>query len=829
MAVTRQTLLDKLNAQQQQAVSLSWGPALVVAGAGSGKTTVLTRRVAWLLTELRQSPATVMAVTFTNKAAAEMKARVEKVLGEATAKRLTIGTFHSICARMLRREIGNYKSSDGFVWKSNFVIYDETDSLNIVKGVVTRMNLDEKVFAPKEMRQAISALKNDSITSHQFSKDARNYRDTRLSEIYTNYQQELARNNALDFDDLICVFTDLLETNEEVRKRISEQYRHLLVDEFQDTNQSQYRLIRLLSFDVNPKDELERKQRWEGRSLMVVGDVDQSIYSWRKADFRIILGFQNDFSEGEVVKLEENYRSTETILEVANSIITNNTERLEKELRCNRGPGGKVRCYAAQDEIDEAYFVIEELKRLVARGITLSTCCLLYRTNAQSRAIEEVLVRSAIPYVMIGGTRFYDRAEIKDVIAYVKLIFNPDDGVAFNRVINNPRRGLGKTTLDRVAEYAQTHQISMLQAAAASSQVPEVSVKAARTLIDFANTMQRWQTMSGVMTVSALIELVLRESTYLPKLEEEAAQSKDETITGRVENVRELVSVAQQFESTADEATLEGFLTHVALVSGADAKNEDQDSVTLMTLHAAKGLEFPTVFLMGLEEGLFPHIRSLNSPTALEEERRLMYVGVTRAEDRLYLTFSRRRMSFGGGSFGGSSYTVPSRFLSEIKADCLTGYAPDPESMFRAESSGGGGEQRYGAGASPSYGSGGTGYGSSGSSSGYGGTSRSGNSGGNARRNDNPPPTRPATPDKPRVLSRAKPGENPVITDPAALKPVANFERLVIGDSVMHAKFGVGQVTQVIGEGDKELYNVQFQSSGKRLLDPRFAKLVKLD
>jgi DNA helicase-2/ATP-dependent DNA helicase PcrA len=899
-ALTEEQLLDKLNPQQKEAVSLGWGPALVVAGAGSGKTTVLTRRVAWLLSQLKQPAYTIMCVTFTNKAAAEMKIRLEKLIGEGISKRLTIGTFHSICARILRREIGNYASGDGFRWKNNFVIYDETDSLNLVKGVVQKLNLDDKVFAPKEVRHTISALKNDGINCHTFAGQARNYKDTRIAEIFTNYQSELARNNALDFDDLIATFTDLMEKNDDVRRRVFDQYRHLLVDEFQDTNQSQYKLIRLLTVDKNAPPEKEPGAIWDQRSLMVVGDVDQSIYSWRKADFRIILGFQKDYAEGSVIKLEENYRSTSTILDVANSIITNNTERLEKTLRCNRSQGGKVKCYSASDEIDEAYFVVEELKRLAARDLKMSESCLLYRTNAMSRAIEEVLVRSNVPYIMVGGTRFYDRAEIKDVIAYLKLTYNPEDGQAFNRVVNNPRRGLGKTTLDRLAEYASQHNISMLDAAGQASSISEIAGKSARTLMDFAGAVRRWQTMGGVMQVSALLELILKESTYLATLEKEALEEKDEKATDRVENVRELINVALEFESTADEATLEAFLTRISLVSDLDTANMEQDAVKLMTLHAAKGLEFPTVFLMGLEEGLFPHIRSLDSPSALEEERRLMYVGVTRAEDRLYLTYSRKRTSF--GSYG-PNYTTPSRFLHEINAELMTGFTPDPESAFHPEGrfgSGAGGRD-YGSGSGgysrssggredsatgrESYGSSGarsssssgggrdygtsnsngyaanrggtsgaqrgyaTGSGSANTGRGYGGSSSSAGASGNrgyggapnnagrgygagsssnnagASRGGSPNAVPPA---KPRVLSRTQPGQ-PSIEDDSAIRPASTFERLAVGDKVMHTKFGTGTVMQVIGEQDKELYNVEFQSAGKRLLDPRFAKLVKLD
>lgn len=803
-SVTGQQLLDKLNLEQKQAVCLGFGPALVVAGAGSGKTTVLTRRVAYLLSELKQPAYSVMAVTFTNKAAAEMKHRIEGIVGEAVGKRLTIGTFHSICARLLRREIAAYESAEGFKWKSNFVIYDETDSLNVAKGVIQRLNLDEKVFAPKEVRHKISSLKNDGINSHHFAKDARNYRDSRLAEIFTQYQSELARNNALDFDDLIAVFCDLLEQNNELRQRVADTYRHLLVDEFQDTNQSQYRLIRLLTFDDNPKDEQQRVQRWEGRSLMVVGDVDQSIYSWRKADFRIILGFQNDFKEAALIKLEENYRSTGTILAVANSIIVNNSERLEKVLRCNRGEGGKARCYQATDEIDEAFFVVEEIKRLAARSLSPADCCVLYRTNAQSRAIEEVLIRTGLPYTMVGGTRFYDRAEIKDVVAYLKLVYNADDGQSFGRVVNNPRRGLGKTTLDKLSEHAERNNISLLAAAREATAIKEISGKAGRTLADFAQAVGRWQNMSSVMGVASLLDLILKESTYLAKLEEEAHQTKDEIVFGRVENVRELLAVAQEFESIADEPTLEAFLTRISLVSDLDSADLQQEAVKLMTLHSAKGLEFPTVFMVGLEEGLFPHIRSINSPSALEEERRLMYVGVTRAQDRLYLTFSRHRMLYGN-----TSATIPSRFLSEISSDCLQGFDADPESAFRSAST----DRSAGSfitGAGTNFGA-------------RGNTESTGAGYERSRYEDDEPVQKTAA--KPRVLPRSKPASE---STGEAIKPAATFERLALGDSVMHATFGVGKVTQVIGSGDKELYNIEFQTAGKRLLDPRFAKLVKI-
>ena len=914
--VNSQDLLDKLNNEQKEAVTQKWGGSLVIAGAGSGKTTVLTKRVAWLLTELKQPAHSILAVTFTNKAAGEMKERLEKLVGTQVGKQLTIGTFHSICARLLRQEIENYVNPEGLRWKNNFAIYDETDSMSLVKDTLKKLNLDEEQYKPKEIRHRISSLKNDGQTAYQFSSEAKGYYDTKLSEIFNNYQAALARNNAFDFDDLILVFTDLLAQNEEVRERFRHRFRHIMVDEFQDTNQSQYKMIRLIA----PKEKAgatpeELHQTWNERSLMVVGDVDQSIYSWRKADFRIILGFQNDYQASRLIKLEENYRSTGTILDVANSIIKNNTERIDKVLRCNRGRGGKIRVHAGTDEIDEAYFIIEELKRLKARGIAYSDCTVLYRTNAQSRAVEEVLVRSHVPYMMIGGTRFYERAEIKDVLSYLKLIYNPADSHSFLRSINTPKRGLGKTSIDHLRDFADQRNLTLIDAALDAHQVPELGAKAAKGLQEFANLVVNWQNMTNIMPVSDLLELVLKQSTYLQKLEEEANTAKDELAHGRVENVRELVAVAKEFEEMADEPTLESFLTKISLVSDVDALKAGEDAVKLMTLHSAKGLEFQNVFLVGLEQGLLPHIRSLNSgsPKELEEERRLMYVGVTRAEERLYLTYARKRASFMPGSFGSTNYTIPSIFLSEISPELALGLEVQPD-IREVESNWGGGYPRKGSsgessegydsfrdsdqqrgfghgdrygrsnssgsssgqrssGGSGGYGNSNSSYGqrsggSSGGSSSYGqrgsGSSNSsygqrggssgsyGSSGGYGQRssggyNDRSsggsssygqrggsPSGRPGTPPaKPRVLSRSGGSEQQQATSGEERKSSVslntNYERLKVGDKVMHTKFGIGEVSKVMGEGDKEIYAVKFESSGNRVLDPRLAKLVKLD
>jgi DNA helicase-2/ATP-dependent DNA helicase PcrA len=906
--VNNSDLLASLNPQQAQAVSLQWGPALVIAGAGSGKTTVLTRRIAYLISQLDQPADSILAVTFTNKAAAEMKHRIEGLVGSDCARRLTIGTFHSVCARILRREIDEYVTPEGWRWTNNFVIYDETDSLSLVKSCISKLKLDDKFFIPKTVRHEISSLKNDGKSCSQYANEAKIYKEQKISEIFTAYQGELARNNALDFDDLILVFTELLKQNQSVLARQRRRFRHVLVDEFQDTNKSQYDLVNLLacgsadstafapaapaqiasvgepvkvetlslfqtmtddvgaSLEQNAADADKKfadpglEAGWLERSLMVVGDVDQSIYSWRKADFRIILGFQKDFRSCKLIKLEENYRSTSTILDVANSIITNNTERIEKVLRCNRGKGSKAQCYAAQDDIDESYYVVEEMKRLQARGRKLSECLVLYRTNSQSRSIEEVLVRNHMPYMMVGSVKFYDRQEIKDVIAYLKLIYNGKDGIAFNRVINVPRRGVGKTSLERLQSYAEDQDISMLEAAAQADRVNDLPPKAVSGLKEFAMLVTLWQraaktagsekenSESKQISVSQLLQRVLKETRYLEKLEED---EKDELSETRVENVQEFLRVAEEFDEIADEPDLDSFLTRISLVSDLDAVKLDQDAVKLMTVHAAKGLEFAVVFVMGLEEGLFPHIRSLDSPSAMEEERRLMYVAVTRAADLLYLTLARKRRMLNKGGFS-TAYTIPSKFLQEISPGLLAGYYPqqqdvpqpkqyefaDPAMSWnndyneRNSMSGKNGDfgnnnnAATGSGARNSY------YGRSGF--GQGGSSRDPRTDGANAAPARPRAMRPGdTAGNGNVIS-SSPSRNRqenirVQIDARPPSPADNsFEHFTVGDTVQHAKFGTGKVVQVIGDNEKEIYNIEFDEAGKRLLDPRFAKLVRI-
>lgn len=815
-------LLSKLNDAQKEAVTLSWGPALIVAGAGSGKTTVLTRRIAYLISQMRQDPFSIMAVTFTNKAAAEMKHRVESILGESYSKYISIGTFHSLCARILRREIECFQPESPLYRTGNFVIYDERDSQQIMKQQIQKLNLDEKVFAPKEMHHLISSLKNDGYTSERYSQEARSYRENKICDIFRAYQADLKRNNALDFDDLILTFSELLVQVPSVRFRLASRYRNILVDEFQDTNKAQYEMIHKLSTPMDGMETQSEAEFWNNRSLMVVGDIDQSIYSWRKADFRIFLGFEKDFPGTTVVKLEDNYRSTSTILDIANSIIKNNSERIDKTLRSNKGAGSKAKYYEASDEIDEAFYVVQELKRIKQQGKPLNDSVILYRTNALSRAIEEILVRSNIPYQLVGATRFYDREEIRDMVAYLKLTYNPQDSQAFMRIANVPKRAVGKTSLERLLEHSQSSGLSITDAALQADRFSDIPKKAQLALKDFAHiVMDRWipaaKNTSDKNCVSKLIELILKDTKYIDMLEEAASTNKDELALGRIENIHEFMAVAREFEAIADEPDLDSFLTRISLVSDLDKVKMDEDAVKLMTLHSAKGLEFPVVFMMGMEEGLFPHVRSLDSPAQLEEERRLMYVGVTRAGDNLYLSRARRRSSYGQSA----NYTIPSRFLSEITPGLVSGFYE--QSKDYGDNSYSQSNNNRGYGYQENYRENNYGGSRSGYSGGSKSSSGSGQKGGYVGSGGAPASTYGST--KPRAMRRAEPSSTP---GPESNPEIPAYEKLSVGDNVQHSKFGVGVVTQVIGEGNKELYNVEFENVGKRLLDPNIAKLTKL-
>lgn len=649
-----ENLLDNLNKEQIQAVKNIQGPLLILAGAGSGKTRVLTSRIAYLIKEGKTRASEILAVTFTNKAAKEMRARLGSILGEETVKNMWVGTFHSICGRILRRDIENFCFPSGKTLDKNFSIYDEDDSVAVIKAAIKKLNLDDKIYAPKYVKTIISNAKNAMQDAFSFSTFARDFKAQKIASIFEEYENTLNNNNAIDFDDMLMLAVKLLEKCPEVRERYFSRFKHILVDEFQDTNQAQYNLVKMLYTNLDDK-------HMEHRSLCVVGDVDQSIYSWRGADFRILLNFKRDFKDTEVIKLEQNYRSTENILNVANSIIENNEERVDKVLYSQKGEGEKIYYYEAQDEADEANFIVNTIKET---SPDYNNFAILYRTNAQSRAIEEACISHGIPYRIYGGLKFYDRKEIKDVIAYLKLIFNPNDSQSFKRIVNVPKRAIGDTTIKHLQEISNQQDWSFFETVLNLDEIDStlLNSKTKEKLKKFAELIMHFQEVQKKYNLRDFVAEVIEKSGYLRELSAERTPESE----ARVENLQELVNVAGEFEAEDLNNVLGEFLSQVALVSDIDGMENISNNVTLMTLHSAKGLEFPTVFLAGLEEGIFPHQRTFNSNSELEEERRLMYVGVTRAEEKLYITSAKRRQMWGE-----YKYYNPSRFLEEIPQNLL--------------------------------------------------------------------------------------------------------------------------------------------------------------
>ena len=648
------SFLAGLNDAQRRAVDQHEGPLLVVAGAGSGKTRALTHRIAHLIGEHGADPAQILAVTFTNKAAREMKERLEVLLAQRLAqsqygqpwstlppveqrqlrsriyrevtKELWIGTFHALFARMLRYDIDKFKDAEGLTWTKQFSIYDEADAQSLVKEIVTQeLQLDPKRFEPKKTRWAISNAKNQGWLPDQLEANAEGQRGKLTADVYRRYRKALASNNALDFDDLLLLPVQLLQQNDQVRSYWHRRFRHVLVDEYQDTNRTQYDLIKLLVTDGKAPQDVED---WSGRSVFVVGDADQSIYSFRAADFTILMGFQDDFgdqapddSTQTMVKLEENYRSTATILEAANALIANNSERIDKVLRPTRGEGELITLTRCDDEIAEAEAVVHRMRTMEAANPELSwgDMAVLYRTNAQSRAIEESLVRWGIPYIVVGGLRFYDRREIKDLLAYLRLLINPADTVSLLRVINVPKRGIGKTTIQRLTDAANQLGIPLWDVVSDPEAVRSLGGRSAKGLLQFCDLVNDLKARSRDVAPSELIQQVMEKSGYVSELIADGTDEAEE----RRRNLQELVNAALQYQEENDEGDLEGFLATAALSSDADSKDTAADRVTLMTLHSSKGLEFPVVCLVGLEQGLFPSYRSLDDPASLEEERRL--------------------------------------------------------------------------------------------------------------------------------------------------------------------------------------------------------------
>ena len=653
-----ENIINTLNSEQKQAVNQCFGTMLILAGAGSGKTRVLTTRIANLVTN-GINPNSIMAVTFTNKAAKEMRERLSKILGEDIVKKMWVGTFHSICGRILRYDIDKYKTEEVQSWDNNYVIYDETDSNTIIKNAIKQLNLDDKIYQPKLIKTVISNAKNKMQNAYMFQTKARDYKSEKIASIYEEYEKQLILNNALDFDDLLLITVKLLENNREVREKYFSRFSHILVDEFQDTNPSQYSLIKSIYTNNLSENELEN------RSLCVVGDVDQSIYSWRGADFRIILNFQNDFRNTKLIKLEQNYRSVSTILEAANYVILNNSQRIEKNLYSNMGKGDKIQRYEALNESNEANYIASKIESMKTSDKSWEDFAVLYRTNSQSRAIEEALISKGLPYKMVGGLKFYERKEIKDIIAYLKLIYNPDDGQSLKRIINVPKRGIGAATIKKLEYIASSCGTSIFNILLKIDEYDDFNTGTKLKLKDFANIILKLIDFSKVsQELNETIGFVIEQSGYLKELKEDENKIEAQS---RIENLQELINVAKVFEPQEMDNILGEFLSQVALVSELDnIKNENGESITLMTLHSAKGLEFDTVFIAGLDEGIFPHSRALNDNSEMEEERRLMYVGITRAKQKLFLTNAKSRQMWGECHF----YN-PSRFFNEIPSHLI--------------------------------------------------------------------------------------------------------------------------------------------------------------
>jgi DNA helicase-2/ATP-dependent DNA helicase PcrA len=773
-------ILEGLNPVQREAASAPDGPILVIAGAGSGKTRVLTNRIAFLVAEHRVSPFGLAAITFTNKAAGEMKERVAELVGPV-AQKMWVSTFHSMCSRILRRE------ATVLGYRSQFTIYDQSDAVRLTDYVRRDLDLDPKRFPPRRLHAAISAMKNDLVTWEQAVDKAFTPPEKRIAEVYRVYQQRLLEASALDFDDLLVLTVKLFQEHPDVLARWKERFHHVLVDEFQDTNVAQWEMVRLLTE--------------ERRNVMVVGDSDQSIYKFRGADFRNLMRFEEVFPESSIIVLDQNYRSTQNILDAANAVIANNAARRPKHLWTEQVGGELLTRYHAEDEHDEASYISHEITRLVdTEGYRFGDIAVFYRTNAQSRVVEESLVRSGIPYRVVGGVKFYDRREVKDILAYLRALVNPDDEVSWRRVVNTPKRGVGETSINRTSAYAQGAGLTFREALREAN-VAGVTGKALGGIRDLLELMEEFEE-GAEAGVGGIVEAVLSRTGYLAELEAERSIEA----RGRIENLQELVGVCREFDEALDAGNVSGlpsiagvgaaentagditiphglervqaFLEAISLVTDldADAEGGEQSSVTLMTLHTAKGLEYPIVFMTGMEDGVFPHVRALGDPDELEEERRLCYVGITRARERLYLCHAWSRMLFGA-----TDYYPPSRFLAEIPEELLHVIGAGAE-RGRRSSAGGGVRDRA------------------------------------AHRDE-----------VARQAMRAgqRPDRAPMSTAPSGARG-AETVGLRVGDDVLHDKFGEGVVLALHGNGDKAEAVVNFRGVGEKRLLLAWAPLQKL-
>jgi DNA helicase-2/ATP-dependent DNA helicase PcrA len=751
----RSPLLEGLNDIQAEAVLHTEGPVLIVAGAGSGKTRALTHRVAYLIRELRVNPGAILSITFTNKASREMADRVEGLVGGRVAKGMWILTFHSTCARILRREHNHLGIPSGFT------IYDDGDTERLIAGVLKDLDLDPKRFPPKAMASAIGRAKDQVMDADQYARSADNFYEETIARVYSEYERRKHAAGALDFDDLITQTVQLFKLHPEVLEHYQERFRYILVDEYQDTNRAQYQLVNMLA------------SRY--RNVCVVGDADQGVYSWRGATIKNILDFERDYPDAAVFLMEQNYRSTQNILGIANALIEHNVHRKPKSLWTEAGNGELAVLYRAEDEHDEAFFVIDEIERLrQSEGFRYGDVAVFYRTNAQSRVIEDVLMRVGAPYRVFGGVRFYQRKEIKDVLGYLRLLLNPQDVISFRRVVNMPKRGIGDATVSAVESFAREEGISVIDAA---HRVDEIATLAARAKGAVAAFVQVMDALQGHLDDGAgpprMVEFAGQESGYLAELEEDRTVEAQ----GRIENLQEMAGVAAEIMAREPDTDLAGFLEQVSLVGEQDEYDEEESVITLMTLHIAKGLEFPVVFMVGMEDGIFPHYRSMTDAAALEEERRLAYVGITRAQRRLYLCHAWSRTLFGQ-----TQYNPASRFLAELPEHLLE--LKEHESRSRP------------------------------------------------RRDGRPPARTKAERSYSVVGLPGTSGATDVEPGWSAPRPAGVSKRepvgISAGDTVIHERWGEGVVTTVSGMGDDAEATISFSDVGEKRVLLAYAPLTKV-
>lgn len=799
-------IFSGLNQAQQEAVACLEGPLLIMAGAGSGKTRVLTHRIANLL-EHGVAPYSILAITFTNKAAAEMRERVENMIG-SYAKEIWLSTFHSFCARFLRREI----EATG-MYKGNFVIYDSGDSQTVVKKVIRELNLDEKQYNPGSIRNAISSAKNQMLGPIAFESQASDFYQKKISEVYKRYQAMLRENNALDFDDLLLVTVSLLSESQEIREKYQRRFRYILVDEYQDTNGAQYQLTKLLADGC--------------RNLCVVGDADQSIYGWRGADISNILNFEQDYPDAHTIMLEQNYRSTKNILAAANAVIDNNPNRKKKRLWTDNSQGDKITTYLASDERDEARFITDTIsKQHDIYKNSYGDMAILYRTNAQSRVLEEAFMRVGLPYTMVGGLKFYDRMEIKDITAYLRVLYNPLDSVSLLRIVNVPKRGIGQASMDKLMVYAVENDLSLFEVIANEElleAVPGLTARSKNPLKKFALLLFALMERMDKLAVSDLLEEVINASGYIDALKNDKAEKKLEN-ESRIENIREFVGVAKDFEKNEEEEpNLENFLSKMALLSDIDNSDLEEERVTLMTLHSAKGLEFPVVFMAGMEEGMFPHARTLMEPSEMEEERRTCYVGITRAQRKLYMTYAGMRTIYGR-----TNVYEPSRFLEEIPEELKE------ELAFRRRRESGSFEDYDGG--SSSGGRYGGGFGSY--SRNAGGFTAKGSPNAGMAGTSWAPAFAQTVPHRGQPMSGLEALTAVRSISPAAAGAVRMGAKTLTkpdltiqwktGDKAAHAKWGTGTVVAVSGSGEETEIQISFPGIGLKKLMQKYAPLKKL-